>query len=214
VKRLFQIGIAAPLIMLLLSGSATINAQEATPSPILLPEAEAPYGLASVTLPQTEAEIEALFQAMPAAVAGQQRASTVSIEGDRIVLSYGVVEPGFGPPLYIQAIDLSRNDFFPEGFTTGLYVATVAGIPDFGAMTYGQDGNLAWVLAASSVAVVGENEATPVAERPIYTLTWGYADSNWLFSSAAVDPAGLEALAFAFVLTASAQPIPATPAAA
>lgn len=207
--------IAAVLALLsLVAGAAPAGAWQATPAPIALPEAEAPYGLARVTLPANEAEIAALFAAMPATVAGQSRATEASVQPDRIILSYGEIVPGFGPPHYIQAIDFARNDFFPADFTAGLYVASVAGIPDFGAVTYGQDGSLVWVIAASSVAVVGENEATPVIERPIYTLTWGLADSNWLFSAAATSPDDLEALAYAFVLTASSLPAPATPTAA
>jgi hypothetical protein len=189
-------------------------AQPATPTPLDLPEAVAPDGLGRVTLPTTEAEIVDLFARMPDTAAGQVRASGPEVAADRVILTYGTFDPAFGPPVYLQAIDFAQSDFFPPEFTAGDYVASVAGIPDFGTVAYGREGSLAWVLAASSAGVAGDNPATPAVERPIYTLTWGEIDSKWIFSAAATTPEELEALVIAFVQAAESRPADATPSAA
>lgn len=195
----------------MLAGSPSIRAQQATPKPLELPEAIAPDGLGRVDLPAVEADIVDFLARMLTTVAGQARAPQPEVAADRVILSYGKVDPAFGPPLYLQAIDFSRSDFFPPDFTAGDYVASVAGIPDFGTLAYGREGSLVWVLAASSAGVAGDNPATPAIERPIYTLTWGEIESTWIFSAAATTPEDLEALVIAFVLAAGSRPADATP---
>lgn len=196
------------LIYALLSPVA-ITAQEATPTLAALPEATAPLGLGSVTLPGDEAEIIALLASLPAEVAGEQRAGDPAQRDGRIVITYGETDPSLGPTLLVQAVDFSRSTFFPADFTAVAYVATAALSTDDGAVAAGRDGEIVWIRAESSVGVAGGDEGTPEISLPVYTLAWGTADSRWLFSAASFTPDGLDALVTAFVHASGGAP--ATP---
>jgi hypothetical protein len=196
----------------LLSSVGAVRAQEATPSPAALPEAVAPLRLGTVTLAPDLAGAGALLAQLPATVAGLQRVDFANGEPDRVIVAYGSIDPAFGPPLYILAVDFSQSDFFPAGFTVDDYVAAASQAPDYGAIAYGRDGNLVWVQAVSFASVAGENPATPPASRPLYTLAWGVSGTRLLYSAASYTPDALDALVSAFVDVASAQP--ATPVSA
>ena len=177
----------------------SLAAQEATPELIDLPETTAPFGLGTTVLPSLERDIADLFALLPPEVAGEMRAVAERHDDGRIRATWGEDDLRFGPALTLQAIDFSRSDFFPPTWTAGIYVAAVAGVADYGTVAYGQDGGLVWIQAESSISTEGETVATAVASRPLYTLAWGQADSNWLFTASAFTPDGHAALAAAFV---------------
>ena len=198
--------LVAVLLLLLASRSISGVAQEATPA-ATLPAAPAPGGLGRVQLPADRADIAALFARLPEAVAGETRAETdADASADRLIVAYGAVDPAFGPPLTLQALDLSSGDFFPVDFTAGAFVATVADVPDYGADAFGREGDLVWVRATTTGGVAGDRRGTPTITRPLFTLGWGNATSPWLFGATAFTPDGLDALIDAFVATAGSSP--------
>ncbi|HEV2109061.1 MAG TPA: hypothetical protein VGR16_12425, partial [Thermomicrobiales bacterium] len=91
----------------------------------------------------------------------------------------------------------------PKDFTAGVFVASVIEIADYGAETFGREGNLVWVRAETTAGMAGDKPGTPELIRPIYTFAWGEVDSPWLFAAASFTPEGLEALVTAFVTTAT-----------
>ncbi len=206
-----QCVLASALLLLLATRITPSAAQETTPA-ATLPTVPAPGGLGRTPLPADATEIAALFARLPGTVAGETR---VEVDGsaseDRLIVAYGPVDPAFGPALSLQALDLSSGDFFPEDFTAGAFVASVVGVPDFGAEAFGRDGDLVWVRATTAAGVAGDRPGIPTVTRPIYTLSWGNAASPWLFGAAASTPEGLEALVDAFVATAEFSPGAASP---
>ncbi len=207
--------LALLVALLVLLGSHVVSgaAQEATPT-ATLPTAPAPSGLSHVPLPADRAEIEALFAALPETVAGETRAELdTGASPDRIVVAYGVVDPALGPPLSLQALNFAAGDFFPTDFTAGAFVASVAGVPDYGAEAFGRDGDLVWVRATTVAGVEGDKPGTPTITRPIFTLAWGNVTSQWLFTAAAPSPEGLNALVAAFAAAAASVSGAASPAA-
>jgi hypothetical protein len=204
-----RFAVVVGLLTLTLAHIQTV-AQEATPTPPALPEATAPFGLGTVTLPGDETTILALFAAMPAEVAGEERTGEPFVATGRIRLPYGDAQTAL-EPTFLQAVDFSRSDFFPADFTVEMFVTSSASTADYGAVGYGRDGEIVWIQAESTVGVTGAGEGTPEIALPIYTIAWGAAGSSWLFSATSFTQTGLNALVTAFVQTAGG--IPATPVA-
>jgi hypothetical protein len=184
-------------------------AQEATPSLPALPEATAPLGLGTVTLPTSEAEIIELLASLPGDLGGAAKGGEPAQRDGRVVVTYGESDPSLGPTILLQAVDFTRSDFFPADYTAGAYVATASQNADYGGVAFGREGDLVWIRAESSVGVGDAGEGTPIVTVPLYTLAWGNADSNWLFSAASFSPETLEALVTTFVKAAGGTP--ATP---
>lgn len=191
-------------IVTLLAGS-----QAATPGTVDLPEAEAPFGLATVALPADEAAVTACFEALPTTIDGAPQSAWI-LAADRIQVPYGEADPALGHLVVLAAISLAASDFFPPGFTPGDYVAMALATDEDGVATGGRDGDLVWVQAEVTVAAGGERPGTPEASRVMFTLTWGEVDGGWMFTAAADSPEHLEALVVAFVAAAGGEA--ATPA--
>ncbi len=181
-------------------------AQEASPGPLALPLARAPFGLGSVALPSNFPAIEALLGELPKSVAGEVRGPLMR-ETDRVQAPFGVADLQFGPPMALAALSFSDGDFFPRDFTAGDFVATASMTDDYDATSFGRDGTLVWIRAETTVGVAGDRPGTPTSSRPVFTLAWGYADSPWLFTAAAISPDGLDALVAAFVVAAGGQTV-------
>ncbi len=205
------LALALTLLLLLASDVASRTAPEATPA-VALPEAPAPGGLGRVQLPADRADITALFGRLPETIAGEPRAET-DRRGptDRLVVAYGADDPVLGPQLTLQALDLSSGAFFPADFTAGIFVASVASVPDYRIDAFGRDGDLVWVRASTTVSGEGDRPGTPISSRPLLTLSWGNTTSPWLFSATAPTPDDLDALVDAFVATAKSDPGTAVP---
>lgn len=186
---------------------------QATPAASALPDAEAPFELGSVILPDGPAGVAALFARLPDKVDGEPRSPTLGAEADRVVASYGVPDAMDSLLLSLQVLDFEKGDFFPRDFTVDQFVASVSENADYGTEAFGQDGALAWVRAESSAGVAGSRPGTPDSVRPIYTLAWGNVGSPLLFSAIAATPNGLEALVKAFVATAGIEPPTSSPVA-
>ena len=182
------------------------SAQEATPGATPLPEAGAPFGLASAFVPPHEGNIAGVFALLPEELAGEARMPRPDEQPGRMVAVWGEEDPAFGPPLVLQAVNLAESDFFPQTWTAGIYVSTLSQVPDYGTVAYGLDGDLAWILAQSTVSISIQGSATPDPGRTLYSLVWGQEDARWLFSASAFSPEGLEAIATAFVQTVTATP--------
>lgn len=197
----------------LLHAAPAADARQANQAAADVPTATAPFGLGTIALPATEAEIAALFARLPTTLAGEPRAALSARDTGGLSMAYGTDEDGLGPPLTIQAQDFTRGDFFPTDFTADQFVRTVAGVPDYGTEAFGRDGSLYWVQATTTVGVAGDRPGTPTLSRPVYTLAWGEASSPWLFGVAATSPTGLASLVTAFVSLAGGLPAspPATP---
>jgi len=117
------------------------HAQTSTPVPDL-PSATAPLGLETVMLPDDTAGVAELFARLPATVAGEARVEYPEQQTDRMVAAYGTLDPDFGPPLRLQALNFVTGDFFPTDFTAADFVAAGAGTTDYAAVELGQDGAL------------------------------------------------------------------------
>lgn len=171
----------------------------------------APLGLGAVPLPDDTAGVAELFARLPATVAGEPRVEYPEQQTDRMIAAYGTLDPDFGPPLTLQALNFATGDFFPPDFTAADFVAAGANTTDYDAVTFGQEDKLVWVRAETTAAVGGDGLVTPTSSRVLHTLAWGEASSSWLFTAAAFSPEGLEGLVSAFVATARTPP--GTPAA-
>ena len=144
----------------------------------------------------------------------ETRFAGMTTEDARITLTIGNPADQLGPSRMLQAVNLPAGDFFPADFTAADYVALAAEAKDTGTVAYGQDGRIAWIQAETTAGIAGDNPATPEITRPLFTLSWGYADSPWLFTASADSEAELTALVTAFVIAAGGTPAApvATPA--
>ena len=183
-------------------------AQQATPERPEIPQQTAPLGVATVTLPEEGPAIVSLFKEVMK-TGEETRFAGMTVEEDRIRLTIGNPVAGVGPSQMLQAVNLPAGDFFPADFTAADYIALAAKSKDTGTVAYGQDGTVVWLVAGTTAGIAGDTPATPETVRPLYTMTWGDADSPWLFTASADSQDGLTALVTAFVSAASNAP--ATP---
>jgi len=184
------------------------RARQATPAASPIPEQTAPLGIGTVTLPEDKASIVALFKTVMK-TGTETRFAGMTTEEARITLTIGNPGDQLGPSQMLQAVNLPAGDFFPADFTAADYVALSAKAKDSGTVAYGQDGEIVWLVAGTTAGIAGDTPATPETIRPLYLMTWGYADSPWLITASADSQDGLTALVNAFV--AAAREMPATP---
>jgi hypothetical protein len=196
----------AVVLVLNIGGGGPPSATQEVPPPNLqgFPTAPAPNELATVTLPDTASAVTALFERLPAEVAGHTRSPQLDrISPERAVVGYGVDRriPGVRAyVLWLQAIDLSRGDFFPRNWTGGHVVAYMARLRKE-PMEAGRDGNLFWMREEAFVEAAGS------AERfPVYGTLLGIVDSPWMFSIHADARDNRDALLAAFVTAAKSSP--------
>ncbi len=185
----------------MLVGPGMAAAQEASPGAVELPAAAAPFGLGEVALPDDEGGVWDLFAALPETVIGQEAQPMEDLE-DRIIASWGTPDAMFGPPLTLQALSFADGDFFPEDFTAEAFVTMSAGTGGSQMTAVGRDGDLVWMQTETTAGFAEDDPATPEATMTLYTLSWGEAESGWLYSATATTPEGLEGVAIAFVETA------------
>ncbi len=204
-RRVSGLRSAALLVIGLLINASMVEAQQATPGLAPLPTATAPFGLGRVILPADASSIGILFARLPDAI-GTEAHVVVPESGDRLTVAYGAVDPAFGPPLALQAINFTTGDFFPKSFTASDFVATAASSADYGATAFGRDGTLVWVRAESTAGVAGNRPGTPTIRRPIFTLAWGESTEPWLFTAIAFTPEGLATIVSTFVTAANGPP--------
>lgn len=168
------------------------------------PTARAPNELGTVTLPDTPSAIEALFGRLPSEIAGHVRSPQFDrMFPERPSAGYGEDSriPGIRTPLvWIQAIDMSRGDFFPTHWTGGQVVAFMAEQRQE-VKEAGRDGNLIWMHQEKRQDTVGSPERLTV-----YGTLWGRVDSRWIFSIQANARENREALLAAFVGAARSSP--------
>ncbi len=204
------------------------SATQEVPPPDLqgFPTARAPDDLATVALPDTISAVTALFERLPSEVAGHTRSPQLDpITPKRATVGYGVdrrIAGGIASLLWLQAIDLTKNAFFPTNWTGGQVVAFMAGRgkelkadPD-GKLYWmreeaGRDGNLFWMrevtfVDATGVDATGSPERFPAERFPVYGMLWGRVDSPWMFSIQADARENRDALLAAFVIAAKSSP--------
>ena len=186
---------------------------EDSPAPLDLPAAEAPFGLDSATLPNTQAEVTALFARLPVEVEGMLRSLVPDHADGRLVATFGEPDPTFGPRLTLQALTFAEGDFFPRDFTAGRFAAAAVRSSDHDVTVFGRDGDLVWVRAETTAAVEDDDPGTPALVRPLHTLAWGAVDSSWLFTASAFESENLETLVTVFVTATADVPSSATPVA-
>lgn len=196
------------MLILFAFGPPAGASQLSTPGPEGLPQEPAPFGLATLRLPNSEEKIETAFAALPQSVAGIPQSGQIET-ADRIQVPYGIEVPASGHRMVLSAIAFERSDFFPPDFTAGDYVAMVLATDDAESTVGARDGDLAWVRAEVSVGI-GDKPGTPEVIATLYTLAWGDIDGRWLFTAIADSPERLEALVSAFVAILGGAP--ATPA--
>jgi len=189
------------------------SATQEVPPPDLqgFPTAPAPDELATVALPDTISAVTALFERLPAEVAGHTRSPQLDpTTPERATVGYGEgrISGGGVSLLWLQAIDLTKSDFFPTNWTGGHVVAFMAGRGK--ELKDGRDGNLYWMREEAGrdgnlfwMREVTFVDATGSAERfPVYGMLWGRVDSPWMFSIQADARENRDALLAAFVTAA------------
>ena len=170
-----------------------------------VPQRAAPAGLGAVALPVDESGIAALFERLPATIAGEERAEdAVGGDDDRLVVAYGADFAGLGPPLAIQAIDLTSGDFWPADWTAELVVLALASGADWSVDGVGRDGDLVWIRWQTVASIADDRTSTPAVSRTLYSVNWGRIGEPWLFGAAADTPERLDAVIAAFVNAAAA----------
>ena len=181
------------------SSEGTSGDSEFTPpDPDALPEAAAPHGLGDVELPVTADGIVALFDRLPADLIGRERTGDrPGPVSNRINASYGSTEPGGCAMVGLQALNVSTGDFFPEGWTAEMVIATFTTGADGSVEDFGRDGELLWVMFTTTCSA----EGSP-GEDVVSTLNWGVTGSPWVFSATADATQSRDELAMAFVTAA------------
>jgi hypothetical protein len=177
------------------------SATQEVPPPDLqgVPTAPAPADLATDALPDTGSAVPALVERLPADVAGHARSLQFDRIPERASVGYGEDRRITGVRsflLWLQAIDLTRGDFFPTNWTGGQVVAYLASQGKKG-MEAGRDGNLFWMRDETSTSMSGSTERFLV-----YGMVWGRVDSPWMFSVQADTRENRDALLTAFVAAA------------
>jgi hypothetical protein len=167
------------------------------PDPGSLPVAIAPQSLGEVDLPDTEADIVALFDRLPTELVGGQRAEEVA-GPVRFRVTYGTTEPVGCSSIGLQALDVSTGDFYPEGWTAEQVVSAFTGGADWDVEDFGHEEDLYWVRWSSTCSVEGET-----GEDVSFTTMWGQAGSPWAYSAMAGSPEVRDELTAAFVTAAS-----------
>ncbi len=166
------------------------------PDPASLPEAAAPGSLAEADLPSTRDEIQAIFEGMPAELAGGQR-TVEHPSPERFEVTYGTTEPVGCGLVGLQALDVSTGDFWPEGWTAEQVVSMFTTGADWEVDGFGRDGDLYWVTIQSSCGVEGET-----GEDVSFITMWGRSGSPWVLSAQAGTPEVRDELMAAFVAAA------------
>ena len=169
------------------------------------PTAPAPDELATVALPDTVSAVTALFERLPAEIAGHARSPQVDrMSPERVSVGYGKRGGGVFP-VWLLAIDLTRGNFFPTNWTGGQVVAFMAGRSKEALersqttrLEGGRDGDLFWMREETLVDTAGST-AEPL---PVYGTLWGRVDSPWMFSVRADSRESGVALLAAFVAAA------------
>lgn len=166
------------------------------PDPSSLPVSVAPQSLGEVDLPDTEADVLALFDRLPTDLAGGQRTDEQS-GPDRIRVTYGTTGPVGCLSIGLQALDVSTGDFYPEGWTAEQVVSTYTEGADWEVEDFGREGDLYWVRSSTTCGEAGE-----AGEDLGLTTMWGQAGSPWVFSAMAGSPEVRDELTAAFVTAA------------
>ena len=165
------------------------------------PTARAPNELGTVTLPDTVSSVKVLFERLPSEVAGHVRSPQFDrISAERASVGYGEDQRIGGartPLLWLQAIDLSKGDFFPANWTGGEVVAYMAGLGK-DAKEAGRDGSLLWMHQEKSP----DTAVGSPGRFAVYGTLWGRVDSPWMFSIQADDREHRDALLAAFITAA------------
>jgi len=175
-----------------------------------------------VALPDTISAVTALFERLPAEVAGHTRSPQLNpTTPERATVGYGEGRISGGGVrtslLWLQAIDLTKSDFFPTNWTGGHVVAFMAGRgkelkadPDgklyWMREEHGRDGNLFWMHQVTFVDATGSPERFPAERVPVYGTLWGSVDSPWMFSIQADARENRDALLAGFVIAARSSP--------
>ncbi len=196
-----MLGIACLLIW-----TTPLRGTGVTPNPAELPVAYAPFRLADVPWPSDRQGVLDLFAALPSELAGEA-GQPIEQESDRIVASYGLPDPMVGNPLRLSALHFSDGDFFPPDFTAGQFVSMACATEDMEAVGCGREDGLVWLATETTVGTAGEKPGTPISSHVLFTLSWGMAESAWLYGAAATSPQGLEALVTAVVAAAGVQEV-------
>src|SRR5688500_14084865 len=139
---------AFALVLVLTLGRPSSATQEVAPPDVRgFPATPAPDALGTAPLPDTASAVGALFERLPADVAGHARVPQFArIAVERASAGYGEDPRITGvrtPRLWLQAIDVSKEGFFPPNWTAGQVVAFMAGQTKE-AKEAGRDGDLLW----------------------------------------------------------------------
>ncbi len=159
------------------------------------PERPAPFGLhRTVSLPEEEAAVTALFKRLPPFVAGLPRRSSAEPGGtNRHVAVYGPADAP-GSTVVIQAVDVTASGFYPNGWTAGDVVAAAFDERSSGGVAgAGRDGPLVWMRER-----IRETRSAADSED-VEAIRWGTASSRWLYGARASSAEALEAAVAAFL---------------
>ena len=141
-----------------------------------------PFGLESVELPESESEVAARFEAVPAELEGLPRVDAAANE----------LAAKYGGELNVLSAGLA------SGFDAGTVLGDLSSFEDEPGAEI-EDSDLD--RGSAVVFVVGSFQDEGGAGK-VYVATWGDPEGEWLFSAGAETPEMREALVLAFVDTA------------
>ena len=111
--------------------------------------------------------------------------------------SYGDAGGGDCSPLRLQARDVSSGEFFPGDWTADVFISWWTLGADWEVKEAGREVTLFWVRWETFRSSEPSTEVSPV-----YSLIWGSAGSQWVFTAQADTTEVLDALMAAFVTAA------------
>lgn len=148
-----------------------------------------PYGLTKITMPNTEAEVIAAVQAMPAEIHGRKRAGP-----GHVGASYGEV----GIMWAIQGLPARDVGGSPVEWVVQQAGMEQSGVLDERALSV--DGELVWFTAEQEWV---EPDLPAEHSGTVYVMLWAVPDGAWSFWVQATTPEGRAALVREFVLAAA-----------
>lgn len=191
-RRVRRLGCAGAVALLLVLGAAC--GREPRQPAGRLPDTP-PWGLDTVVLPQDEASLVGVLEALPVRVAGYERSSAPiipEIEGNPITVTYGngdrlTYPDGNGGAM----LAFPADGDVASGFRNFIH--------NMGARVEAQDlepgRDLVYLVATFQDAPMG------VPPRDVFIAMWGSPGSPWVFEAMAESPEVREALAKSFVET-------------
>ncbi len=195
----------APVFLRPTTHATSLSSAPTPPDISSVPVTPAPKQLAHVILPDDLGKVIALFGQLPREIAGKRQSVRFKSESSaRFQIGFADTHlpvDTLVPLLSIQALDITKGDFFPKDWAGGEVVAMISQRGP-NVIEAGRDGKLLWAHQESYISHTNSEKRIP-----IQTLIWGSIDSPWLFTIQADTAENLGAVLEVFIATAKLRKI-------